>query len=46
MEAQAVEWWQFDWEYASSPVRTSSAQVRKRDVNFTIRSEARKSLPS
>lgn len=20
MEAQATEWWQFDWEYANSPV--------------------------
>ena len=20
MQAQAVEWWEFDWEYASSPV--------------------------
>ncbi len=21
MEAQATEWWQFDWEYANTPVR-------------------------
>lgn len=21
MEAQAIEWWQFDWEYANTPVR-------------------------
>lgn len=24
MEAQAVEWWEWDWEYAYSPVRSTS----------------------
>ena len=28
MEAQATEWWQFDWEYANTPVRRISYRER------------------
>lgn len=35
MEAQAVEWWEFDWEYGQTPVReVLRGQLRYRTEQY------------
>ena len=42
MEAQAIEWWQFDWEYANTPVRT----VRGSPIFLVLTLDRNKALKS
>ena len=35
-ERQAAEWWEFDWEYADSPVRNRRLTTTKQRLRFII----------